>query len=65
MNNNISELLKSHCSIFGSNLQNVKLPLGTDKSVQGIFQLDYLLFNSLNQIKELNKIESCHLVHTN
>lgn len=42
MNNNISELLKSHCSIFGSNLQNVKLPLGTDKSVQGIFQLDFL-----------------------
>lgn len=42
MNNNISELLKSHCSIFGSNLKNVKLPLWTDKYVHWIFQLDFL-----------------------
>ena len=42
MNNSILELVKSHCSIFTTNLQNVKLPLGTDKTVDWIFQLDYL-----------------------
>lgn len=44
MNNNISELVKSHLSIFDKNLQNVKLPLSTNKSVEGIFQLDFLAF---------------------
>lgn len=44
MNNNIFELVKSHCTIFDNNLQNVKLPLWTDKTVDGIFQLDYLQF---------------------
>lgn len=42
MSNSIWELLKSHCSIFGSNFQNVKLELGTDKFVHWIFQLDFL-----------------------
>ena len=42
MNNNIFELVKSHCSIFDKNLQNVKLPLSTSKSVHWIFQLDFL-----------------------
>lgn len=42
MSNSIFELVKSHCSIFDTNLQNVKLPLTTDKSVEGIFQLDFL-----------------------
>lgn len=42
MNNSIFELVKSHCVIFDSNLQNVKLPLWTDKSVNWIFQLDFL-----------------------
>lgn len=40
--NSIFELLKSHCCIFDKNLQNVKLPVGTDKFVNWIFQLDYL-----------------------
>lgn len=44
MNNSIFELVKSHCSIFDKNLQNVKLPLSTDKSVDWIFQLDFLAF---------------------
>lgn len=44
MNNSISELLKSHCSIFGSNFQNVKLEFWTGKNIQGIFQLDFLAF---------------------
>lgn len=42
MCNSILELVKSHCSIFDTNLQNVKLPLLTDKFVKGIFQLDFL-----------------------
>ena len=42
MNNSIFELVKSHCVIFDTNLQNVKLPVSTDKSVQWIFQLDFL-----------------------
>lgn len=42
MNNSIYELLKSHCIIFNTNLQNVKLPLSTDKTVEGVFQLDFL-----------------------
>lgn len=42
VNNSILELVKSHCSIFTTNLQNVKLPLWTDKTVDWIFQLDYL-----------------------
>ena len=42
MNKTISELLKSHCSIFGWNLQNVKLKLSTDETIHSIFQLDFL-----------------------
>ena len=42
MSNSIFELVKSHCSIFTTNLQNVKLPLTTSKSVKWIFQLDFL-----------------------
>lgn len=42
MNNSIFELVKSHCVIFDSNLQDVKLPISTDKSVKGLFQLDFL-----------------------
>jgi len=42
MNNSIYELVKSHCIIFDNNLQNVKLPIWTDKTVYWIFQLDYL-----------------------
>ena len=42
MNDSIYELVKSHCDIFDKNLQNVKLPIWTDKTVNGIFQLDYL-----------------------
>ena len=42
MNNSIFELVKSHCCIFDTNLQNVKLPIDTDKTVDWIFQLDYL-----------------------
>ena len=42
MSNSIFELVKSHCSIFELNLQNVKLPLSTTKSVHWIFQLDFL-----------------------
>lgn len=42
MNNSIYELVKSHCDIFDKNLQNVKLPIWTDKTVDWIFQLDYL-----------------------
>jgi len=42
MNNSIYELLKSHCIIFDTNLQKVKLPLSTDKTVEGVFQLDFL-----------------------
>lgn len=44
MNNSISELLLSHCSIFESNFQNVKLKVWTGKIMQGIFQLDFLAF---------------------
>ena len=44
MNDSIFELVKSHCSIFDTNLQNVKLPLSTSKSVDWIFQLDFLAF---------------------
>lgn len=42
MNNSIYELVKSHCVIFDTNLQNVKLPISTSESVQWIFQLDFL-----------------------
>lgn len=42
MNNSIYDLVKSHCIIFDKNLQNVKLPIWTDKTVDWIFQLDYL-----------------------
>ena len=42
MNNSILELVKSHICIFDKNLQNVKLPISTDKSVDWIMQLDYL-----------------------
>lgn len=47
MNNNIYELVKSHCIIFDKNLQNVKLPVWTDGSWQicyenWVFQLDFL-----------------------
>ena len=42
MNNSIYELVKSHVSIFDTNLQNVKLPLWTDKTVNWIMQLDFL-----------------------
>lgn len=42
MNKSISELLKSHCSIFNTDLLNVKLELWTNKFVYGIFQLDFL-----------------------
>jgi len=44
MNNSIFQLVKSHCTIFDKDLQNVKLPIWTDKSVKWIFQLDYLQF---------------------
>lgn len=44
MNNSIYELVKSHICIFDKNLQKVKLPLSTNESVQGIFQLDFLSF---------------------
>lgn len=44
MNNSIYELVKSHICIIDKNLQNVKLPLSTSKSVEGIFQLDFLAF---------------------
>ena len=44
MNNSIFQLVKSHCIIFDKNLQNVKLPIGTNKTVDWIFQLDYLQF---------------------
>lgn len=37
MNNTVFELIKSHCSIFNTNLQNVKTECWT-----GIFQLDFL-----------------------
>lgn len=53
MNNSIFELVKSHCSIFNKNLQNVKLPIGTDKTVNGIFQLDYLQFYPDNDKLEM------------
>ena len=42
MSNTIYELVKNHLCIIDSNLQNVKLPLWTDKTIQGIFQLDFL-----------------------
>ena len=42
MNNSIYELVKSHCPIFEWNLKKVKLPVWTDKTVNWIFQLDYL-----------------------
>lgn len=42
MNNTIYDLVKSHVCIFDTNLQNVKLPIGTDKTVDWIFQLDFL-----------------------
>lgn len=47
MNNNIWELVKSHISIFDKDLQNVKLPVRTDKNWQivyenWLFQLDFL-----------------------
>lgn len=42
MSNSIYELVKSHVCIFDTNLQNVKLPLWTDKSVNGLMQLDFL-----------------------
>ena len=47
MNNNIWELVKSHISIFDKDLQNVKLPIRTDKNWQivyenWLFQLDFL-----------------------
>lgn len=42
MNNSIYELVKSHCIIFDTNLQNVKLPISTSESVHWIFQLDFL-----------------------
>lgn len=42
MNNSIFELVKSHCIIFDKDLQNVKLPIGTDEFVDWILQLDYL-----------------------
>lgn len=42
MNNSIYELVNSHISIFDTNLQDVKLPLWTDKFVKGIMQLDFL-----------------------
>ena len=42
MSNSIFELVKSHCSIFELNLQNVKLPLSPSEFVHWIFQLDFL-----------------------
>ena len=42
MNNNIYELVKSHLCIIDKNLQNVKCPIATDKTVDWIFQLDFL-----------------------
>ena len=42
MNNNIYELVKSHCSIFDINLKNVKLMDWSGKIHQAIFQLDFL-----------------------
>ena len=48
-NNSIYDLIKSHCVIFNTNLQNVKLPVSTDKYVDGIFQLDYLQWYPLEE----------------
>ena len=42
MNNSIFDLVKSHISIFDTNLQNVKLPISSQKSVDWILQLDFL-----------------------
>lgn len=42
MSNSIFELVKSHCSIFDTKLQNVKLVSWTGKTVNWIFQLDFL-----------------------
>lgn len=53
MSNSIYELVKSHCSIFDTNLKNVKVLSWTGKIHQAIFQLDFLAwYPSIERISE-------------
>lgn len=53
MNNSIFELVKSHCSIFNTNLRNVKTTDWTGKTHQAVFQLDFLSwYPSVERISE-------------